>query len=137
MHKSTWKKFEGRVAGFFGAQRVPGSGSMGRRDLGSDDSTHPRIYLECKSRQRFELITLWKACLPKAKAEGKLLVVVAIHAAAKSEINEARGDFLLIRVEDFDAVAAERKKFLSEKNGRIMTAADCEALARGEQVAGV
>ena len=108
MADKAWKQMERRIAGFFGALRVPGSGSMGRRDLSRSDSTHERLFIECKALQRFSVLNIWREAAKHAAAEGKL-PVVALHALSRKE---AGGDFLLIRTEDFDAVAAERKKFL-------------------------
>jgi hypothetical protein len=109
MHKETWKAVERRIAAFFGARRVLGSGSLGRDDRTRSDSTHDIVYVECKSRQKIAAITLWADAAQKARAEGKPLVVVALHAVSRKEPG---GDFLLVRSDQFDALAAERAKAL-------------------------
>ena len=69
MADKAWKQMERRIAGFFGALRVPGSGSMGRRDLSRSDSTHERLFIECKALQRFSVLNIWREAAKHAAAE--------------------------------------------------------------------
>lgn len=75
MHKSTWKKFESRVAAILGCRRAVLSGSANRDDLGSSDSTHPRLFVECKMRESHSVRTLHDKTLRLAAAEGKIPVL--------------------------------------------------------------
>jgi len=90
---------ERRIARFFGGERNIGSGSLNRPDRSSSDSTHPTLYIECKSRKSFSLLTLWRDTLIKANKEKKI-PLVAIHELGK------QGDFLLLKKEDLQAIAA-------------------------------
>lgn len=58
--KSTWVRAEQGLAAIFGALRRPLSGSANRDDIDSDDSLHPRLYLESKVRANSALWTLWR-----------------------------------------------------------------------------
>lgn len=91
-HRRTWQKAESRAASLFGASRQPGSGSMGRDDQSRSDSTHPRIFLECKYRERHAVRSLLDSTCELAQREGKFAVVglfdkgrpgfvVAIHSS--------------------------------------------------------
>jgi len=75
-HRRTWQKREQHAATLVGAQRQPGSGSAGREDQTSSDSTHPRLYLESKVRARSATWALWKAAAKKAAKERKTPVLV-------------------------------------------------------------
>ena len=56
--KSTWKSFERKVAEFFGTKRVPLSGSNSGHGTNSD-SLHPKVYIECKVREKFSIWSLF------------------------------------------------------------------------------
>lgn len=57
-NRSTWKKFERSVARFFGAERTALSGSNSK--ISSSDSTHDRLYIECKLRNENDsFYSLW------------------------------------------------------------------------------
>ena len=104
--KTCWKSFERKVAEFFGTRRVPLSGSNSGHGTNSD-SLHPRLYIECKVREKFSLWTLFKDTETKAKIEKKV-PVVAIKQ--KSE----RGYLLLIRPEDLEKLVKIRAESLAE-----------------------
>ena len=115
-HKGTWKRREREQAGFFGAKRVPLSGSNSGHNT-SSDSLHPTIYLECKHRAKHSAITLWDDTAAKAKAEGKVPVV------AMSEKGR-QGFWLLVHSSDLNVVAdchtiAEKKKAAAEVCGDV------------------
>lgn len=74
----TWKKAEARVAALIGARRQVLSGSSGRDDRSQSDSTHPRIFVEAKYRQRHAIRSLFDATRAKARKEGKTPVVALI-----------------------------------------------------------
>jgi hypothetical protein len=68
--------------------------------MSGSDSTHPRIFLECKYRDKHATRTLWDATAKLAKRERKSPVVALI--------DKGRDGFLLaIHSEDLPAVAAE------------------------------
>jgi len=75
MSHPAWKKRERKAARAVGAERNIGSGSLGRADRSSSDSTSDVIYLECKHRKKHSAVTLWDDTKAKAKKEGKLPVV--------------------------------------------------------------
>ncbi len=74
----TWKKAEARVAALIGARRQVLSGSSGRDDRSQSDSTHPRIFVEAKYRQRHAVRSLFDETKAKARKEGKTPVVALI-----------------------------------------------------------
>lgn len=74
-HRRTWQKREQGNAALFGALRQPGSGSGGRADQTASDSTHPEIFLESKLRSSCAVRALFDRMRPKAKAEGKTLIL--------------------------------------------------------------
>jgi hypothetical protein len=74
--RRTWQKREQAAAAPFGADRQYGSGSGGRDDQTSSDSTHPRLYIEHKLRAKHAVLTLWSDCQTKARKEGKDPVVI-------------------------------------------------------------
>lgn len=76
MHRSSWKRRERKAAADFGAKRQVGSGSLGRSDRSRSDSTHQRLFLECKHSKRHAVITLWDKTHEFAKKEGKIPVVI-------------------------------------------------------------
>jgi hypothetical protein len=60
-HSSTWKKFEGVLANFFGGKRTPLSGMSA--NITKSDIIHPTIFVECKFRARFvpfENMLIWQ-----------------------------------------------------------------------------
>lgn len=59
---------EQSIAGLFGARRNRGSGSGGRSDCSRSDSTHPRLYVECKYAQKHPLVFEFLAMKKAAKA---------------------------------------------------------------------
>jgi hypothetical protein len=48
--RSTWKKLERRVAGFFGSTRAPLSGGNGKQTR--SDTLHPALFIEAKLRAK-------------------------------------------------------------------------------------
>jgi hypothetical protein len=96
----TWKKAEGRVAALFGASRQPLSGSSGRDDTTRSDTTHPRLFVEAKYRERHAVRTLFDAINNLARKEGKTPVLALI--------DKGRPGFLLwIHSDDLSNVVAE------------------------------
>lgn len=74
----TWKKAEGRVAALFGARRQVLSGSSGRDDATRSNTTHPRLFVEAKYRDRHAVRSLFDATKALAHKEGKTPVVALI-----------------------------------------------------------
>jgi len=77
MSDKVWKAFERVTAGFFGAVRVPLSGSNSRHGT-SSDSLHPEIYMEAKRDKKYlgkTLLGLLHDTVMKAKKEKKHPVV--------------------------------------------------------------
>ena len=80
-NSSTWKKAEERVASLFGARRQVLSGSSGRNDRTSSDSTHPRLFIEAKYRERHATRSLFEETKALARKEGKTPLVALIDKA--------------------------------------------------------
>jgi hypothetical protein len=107
----TWKKAESRVAALFGARRQPLSGSSGRDDLTSSDSTHPRLFIEAKYRERHTVRTLYDETKTLARKEGKTPVLALI--------DKNRPGFLLcVHCEDMPTVAKEFLALSGEGSGQ-------------------
>lgn len=102
MHRSTWKTGERKTARMFGAERQIGSGSLGRADRSTSDSTHERLYIECKHAKRHAVITLWDDANTKAKKEKKTPLVVL-------RVKGRPGSWFLIKDSDLERIADERR----------------------------
>ncbi len=72
-NRRTWKNTESELAELFGCKRRPLSGSSGRADLDSSDSTHPTLFLEAKLRAAHPIWSLHDSC--KKKAKGRPIVM--------------------------------------------------------------
>jgi hypothetical protein len=70
-HRSTWKRRERDAARLFGAERQVLSGSGGRGDRSRSDSTHDRLFIECKLRATSAVRSLWERTRDLARAERK------------------------------------------------------------------
>jgi hypothetical protein len=105
----TWKASERRVASFFGVLRQILSGSSGRAENTSSDSTHPKLFIECKYRDGHTTRTLWEATRQLAKEEKKTPVIALID---KGKV----GFLLCIHSDDFATVAAEYAAALSDED---------------------
>jgi hypothetical protein len=99
-HRSTWKRRERDAARMFGAERQPLSGSGGRADLTRSDSTHDRLFIECKLRASSAVRNLWERTRDFAQVEGKTPVLV-LYAKGKT------GGLIVIHQDDLAVVAAE------------------------------
>ena len=102
MHRSSWKRGERVTARMFGAERQIGSGSLGRADRSTSDSTHERLYIECKHAKRHAVITLWDDASTKAKKEKKTPLVVL-------RVKGRPGSWFLIKDSDLERIADERR----------------------------
>lgn len=102
--KSCWKSFERKVAEFFGTKRVPLSGSNSGHGTNSD-SLHPKVYIECKVREKFSIWSLFVDTEKKAKVEKKVPVVALKQ---KGE----QGYLLLLRPEDLQKLAKLQAEFV-------------------------
>jgi hypothetical protein len=99
-HSGTWKRAEAKVAAMFGSLRQILSGSSGRAENTASDSTHPRLFIECKYRDRHAVRGLWERTRDLAKKERKTPVV--------SLVDKGMPGFLLcIHSDDFRAVVVE------------------------------
>lgn len=94
--KSAWKSFERIVANYFGTRRVPLSGSNSGHGTNSD-SLHPKLYIECKVRNKIALWQLFVDTEKKAKVEGKVPIVAVKQKGEK-------GYLLVMRPEDLEKV---------------------------------
>ena len=95
-----WKKFERKVARFFGTERKALSGSAGQKGQTRSDSYHPDLYIECKyTKGSHAAINLWRDADEKADVEGKTPMVclrqantngflICIHSDDLSEVVE-------------------------------------------------
>jgi hypothetical protein len=75
-HRSTWKRREREAARLFGAERQPLSGSGGRADRTRSDSTHDRLFVECKMRAASAVRNLWERTRDRARGERQTPVLV-------------------------------------------------------------
>ena len=73
--RRTWQQAEGRAAALFGVRRQVCSGSTGREDLTNGDSTHAKLFIESKLRDRHTVRTLHDATKKLALKEGKTPVL--------------------------------------------------------------
>lgn len=94
--KECWKSFERTVATYFGTRRVPLSGSNSGHGTNSD-SLHPKLYIECKVRNKIALWQLFTDTEKKAKVEGKVPVVAIKQKGEK-------GYLLVMRPEDLEKI---------------------------------
>lgn len=105
--RAHWKTFERKIATFFGARRQIGSGSLNRDDRSCSDSDHEILYIECKCRQNFSVVQVWRDAAIKAKKENKTPVVALREFGGT-------GDFLLLKKEDLELIYQEWKKVTIE-----------------------
>lgn len=96
----TWKKAEGRVAALFGSRRQVLSGSSGRDDATRSDTTHPRLFVEAKYRNRHTARSLFDATKALARKEGKTPVVALIDKGR-------HGCLVCVHCDDLPVVVAE------------------------------
>ncbi len=106
-HRSTWKQRERQAATMFGTKRQYGSGSGGRADETRSDSKHPRLFIECKLREKHSAVTLWDSTHELAKKEGKKAVIMLSEKGRPSQ-------WLMCRSTDFDAILVERLAAMSD-----------------------
>jgi hypothetical protein len=102
-HRNTWKASERRIARMFGAERNIGSGSMGRKDKTSSDSTHDTLYIECKLREKHSAVSLYDDTAKKAKKEKKIPVVTLSE-------KKRPGFWVLVHIDHLPLVTAELAK---------------------------
>ena len=102
LHKGTWKAGERKTARAFGAERQIGSGSLGRADRSRSDSTHEKIFIECKHAKRHAVITLWDQTKKYAKKENKIPLVVL-------RVKGRPGSWYLIKDSYLQEIASEHR----------------------------
>lgn len=83
--RTTWKKFERRVATDFGTFRTPLSGMV--KSMTGSDTLHPKLYIECKLKGTENSFPFWEK-LHLGKVKGKMNAIVI-------------GELLIIPREDF------------------------------------
>jgi len=93
MADKTWKQFERRVAEFFHGRRNPLSGGNSGNGTRAD-VIHDRLFIECKCREKFAVVSLWDQTKQLADKEKKT-PVVCLHE------NGRKGFFILIHSDDF------------------------------------
>jgi len=76
MPDKAWKAFERLIAKSLGTVRTPLSGISSRHT--SSDTLHPDLYVECKTRKRSLIHTLFTLASKQAKVERKI-PIMAIH----------------------------------------------------------
>jgi hypothetical protein len=123
-HRRTWQKREGVAAGLFGCNRQVGSGSSGRTDVTNSDSTHERLFIECKLRERHTTRTLHDATRKQAIKEGKVPVLMLVD-------KNRPGCLLCVHSTDFMAVAAEFVAALTADDRSVFEGLVRTAFARG------
>lgn len=100
MPDHAWKQRERKAARAFGAQRTVGSGSLGREDRTSSDSTHERLFIETKLRKRHTVVALWDNTAKLAKKERKVPVVMLAE-------HNRQGLWVMCKLTDLPLVTAE------------------------------
>lgn len=73
--RNTWKRREREAAAIFGARRNVLSGSSGRDDRDTSDSSHPRLHIETKLRETHSAMALWRKCLLLARRVNGIIKV--------------------------------------------------------------
>lgn len=102
-HPSTWKKAEARIAAFFGARRAVLSGNRsGRDDREPSDSTHPRLHIEAKLREKHSVYRVWDAAV---RAERRVRVVRTPVVVLQEK--KRPGFLVCVHSDDFGLVAGE------------------------------
>lgn len=95
--KRTWQKLEERVCAKFGGRRTPLSGSNSQHGTSADCilcSKLPEAYIEIKFRSSFLHHALFKDAAKKAKAEGKIPLLVTHQ-------KDEKGELVTLRLDDF------------------------------------
>jgi len=97
-----WKQTEEKAADVVGTKRTPFSGS--NSGLTSSDSLHDRLFLECKTKEKHAIMTLFKDTQELAKKENKLPVLVLRENKSKEIlwVVEQKDLFKLIREVDLN-----------------------------------
>ncbi len=98
--RSTWKKFERRVAAFFGTRRKPLSG--GNSGGSRSDSEHEQLFIECKLRAKSPAHRLFAAVEQLAAKEGKTPILAL-------QEKHHPGWLLVCRPEDIHLLASYAK----------------------------
>jgi len=99
-HRRTWQKREQAAAKMFGCQRQRLSGSSGRADCSGSDSTHPRLFIETKTKSSASMISLFDSTQEIAKRENKIPILML---AKKNR----PGFVVVCRSRDLRKIAAE------------------------------
>jgi len=116
MADKVWKAFERKVAGFFGTERTPGSGSSGTFSTSNNplrttsDTLHERLYVEAKRDKNFlgrQLLRLLDKVSSEAGKERKIPVVALKEYGRHHFYILVRSDYL-VRVAK-EAANAEKK----------------------------
>ena len=110
-HRNTWKSAERRIARKFGAERNVGSGSMGRKDKSSSDSTHDTLYIENKLRVKHSAVSLYDDTARKAKKEKKIPMVTLSEKGRP-------GFWVLVHIDHLPLVTAELAKARLEERAK-------------------
>jgi len=92
--RNTWKNLERKAAKTLGGERNPLSGSSSRHTSG--DVIHDRFYVECKYRQHWTITTMFEDVRTKAKAEGKIPLLI-IKEKSK------HGELVVMDIRDFQS----------------------------------
>lgn len=98
--KSAWTRAEASAAAFFGARRRVLSGSANRSDIDGDDSTHERLFIESKLREKHAVWTLWRATKALA-AKCRKRPVLALREKHK------QGTLFVVHSDDFCEIVLE------------------------------
>lgn len=90
-----WKDHERRTARKLGGARNPLSGSLSHSTRA--DIIHPQLYVECKYRRRFALLTTMRQVEQQARKEGKTPLLVL-------QQKNARHAYVLLKLNDLEAI---------------------------------
>lgn len=110
--RSTWKKFERRVAAFFGTKRNPLSGgnSGGTRS----DSRHEQLFIECKLRAKSPVHRLFTDVATLAAKEGKTPILALQEKHHPGWLLVCRSEdihFLSNLAKDYETLPDEHERY--------------------------
>ena len=101
MADKTWKARERQVARYFNTNRTPLSGGASRHTR--SDSLHDELFVECKLRKKYSVISLWNETNEMAKKENKTPVVALCESGRT-------GFWVMVHSDDLEKVYNAVKK---------------------------
>lgn len=96
--RSTWKGLERKAAKKLGGTRNPLSGRESLHTSG--DVIHKDLYVECKLRAQWSVLSLYREVKEEAKKEGKIPILVLKEKGK-------HGELVVLGMEDFKKLVGE------------------------------